>query len=97
MRTIPAGQFKARCLAIMDEVNATGEPVLITKRGKPVARVVPSEDRPRVAPDSESIFGFLRGLATIPDGVDIVSSPFTDEEWEIMSDERWPVIEKNDK
>jgi PHD/YefM family antitoxin component YafN of YafNO toxin-antitoxin module len=33
MKKMPAGEFKARCLAIMDDVNATGEPVLITKRG----------------------------------------------------------------
>lgn len=38
--TIPAGVFKARCLAILDEVAATGTEVVVTKRGKPVARVV---------------------------------------------------------
>lgn len=44
IRTIPAGQFKARCLAMLDEVASTGEPLVITKRGKPVARVVPVAD-----------------------------------------------------
>ena len=39
MRTMPAGEFKAKCLAVMDEVQATGQAVLITKRGKPVARL----------------------------------------------------------
>jgi prevent-host-death family protein len=43
---IPAGQFKAQCLAILDRVNETGEPVIVTKRGRPVAQVVPIE-RPR--------------------------------------------------
>lgn len=38
---IPAGQFKARCLALLDRVARTGEEVVVTKRGKPVARVVP--------------------------------------------------------
>lgn len=38
--TIPAGVFKARCLAILDDVAATGGEVVVTKRGKPVARVV---------------------------------------------------------
>ena len=42
--TVPAGQFKARCLAILDEVRDSRRAVLITKRGKPVARVVPVED-----------------------------------------------------
>lgn len=40
-RQMPAGQFKAQCLALLDEVNATGKPLIITKRGKPVARLVP--------------------------------------------------------
>ena len=37
MKTIPAGQFKARCLRLMDEVRSTREPVLITKKGRPFA------------------------------------------------------------
>lgn len=41
MRSIRASEFKAKCLAILDEVNRTGEPVTILKRGKPVARLVP--------------------------------------------------------
>ena len=43
MKTMPAGQFKARCLRVMDEVNSTRQPVLITKKGKPVAKLVPAE------------------------------------------------------
>ena len=41
MKTLPASEFKARCLAVLDEVEKTGEPVLILKRGRPVARLVP--------------------------------------------------------
>ena len=41
MKTVAAGEFKAKCLQIMDEVASGREPVLITKRGKPVARLVP--------------------------------------------------------
>jgi len=41
---IPAGQFKARCLAILDDVQRQRRGVVVTKRGKPVARVVPVED-----------------------------------------------------
>jgi prevent-host-death family protein len=41
MRTITASEFKARCLELMDEVAATGEPLEITKNGRPVARLVP--------------------------------------------------------
>lgn len=39
--TVPAGQFKARCLALLDEVAATGRAIVVTKHGRPVARVVP--------------------------------------------------------
>ena len=41
MVTINASEFKARCLAILDRVADTGEPVVILKRGKPVAQLVP--------------------------------------------------------
>lgn len=41
-RTIAASRFKAQCLALLDDVAATGESLLVTKRGKPVARVVPA-------------------------------------------------------
>jgi prevent-host-death family protein len=40
-RRIPAGQFKAKCLALLDEVAETGRSVVVTKRGRPVARVSP--------------------------------------------------------
>jgi prevent-host-death family protein len=43
MRTMAAGKFKATCLAVMDEVQAKREPVLLTKNGKPVAKLVPLE------------------------------------------------------
>lgn len=41
MRTIRASEFKAKCLAILDEVARTGESVTILKRGRPVASLVP--------------------------------------------------------
>lgn len=55
MKTISASRFKAGCLKIMDEVNVRREPVLITKKGKAVARLVPVE-----GPATE-IFGCLSG------------------------------------
>ena len=45
-RTIGAAAFKARCLALLDRVGRTGESLVITKRGKPVARVVPARRTP---------------------------------------------------
>jgi len=45
VKTVPAGRFKAQCLALLDEVAETGEPIIVTKRGKPVAKVIPAEHR----------------------------------------------------
>lgn len=72
-KTIPAGTFKARCLAIMDEVASKREPVIITKRGKPVAKLVPVEK------EKDDIFGFFKGKGKILG--DIVSPAFSPEEW----------------
>lgn len=47
MRTVAAGEFKQRCLALLDEVGASGEPIVVTKRGKAVAEVVPVSPRRR--------------------------------------------------
>jgi prevent-host-death family protein len=40
-RSIPAGEFKAKCLALLDDVATTGENLVVTKHGKPVAMVIP--------------------------------------------------------
>lgn len=68
-RTIPAGEFRVRCLALVDEVNETGEEIIITRRGKPVARLVPVE---------RETWKSLIGSVTWQD--DIISP--IDEEWE---------------
>jgi prevent-host-death family protein len=74
-KTIPAGAFKARCLAIMDEVQAKRQAVVITKRGKPVAKLVP------VGQEKDDIFGFFKGKGSIEIKGDIVSPVLTPEEW----------------
>jgi prevent-host-death family protein len=57
-KTIPAGAFKQGCLRILDEVAETHQEIVITKRGKPVARLVPvKEQRAR----EEEILAKLRG------------------------------------
>jgi prevent-host-death family protein len=55
MKQIRASAFKARCLAIMDKIQSTGEPVIVTKRGAPVVKVIPVQ-----ATDGE-LFGFMAG------------------------------------
>jgi prevent-host-death family protein len=71
MRTIKASEFKAKCLKIMDEVAATGEPVLITKNGVPISQLIPAKRRP------ETLFGALKGSILYMG--DIISP--IDEEW----------------
>lgn len=67
--TIGAGKFKARCLALLDEVATTGRELTVTKRGRPVARVVPVEE-----PES------LAGSVTYKVGDDELIAPL-DEPW----------------
>ena len=47
MKTISAAEFKSRCLTLMDDVSSTREPITITKRGKPFARLV-AAGRPEI-------------------------------------------------
>lgn len=74
MKQMPAGEFKAHCLAVMKQVQATGEPVVVTKRGAPVVKVVPAEA------ESDDIFGFMAGRVKI---VGDIESPIP-VEWEVM-------------
>jgi prevent-host-death family protein len=73
--TIAAGVFKAHCLQLMDEVKMQHRSFTITKRGKPVAKLVPVDDAPI------SLFGFLKGRASISG--DIVNP--TGEAWDADS------------
>lgn len=91
MKTMPIGEFKAKCLGVMAEMNTTGRPVLVTKRGKPFARVLPPEEQTSVE-KPEDIFGFMRGMATITG--EIVSSEYSDEEWDRMFNEKWDRFEQ---
>lgn len=72
-RTVSAGDFKARCLSLMDEVNSKRTELIITKRGKPVARLVPVETR------EESILGCMSGTAEIRG--DLLESVVSPQDW----------------
>lgn len=75
---IAAGKFKAQCLKLMDRVKKNRERIIITKRGQPVAQLVPfDEEQP------QDIFGALRGLV-LEEG-DILSP--LEETWEAESGE----------
>jgi antitoxin (DNA-binding transcriptional repressor) of toxin-antitoxin stability system len=75
MRDMNASDFKARCLALIDEIARTGEGLTILKRGRPLVRVIPFvEDAGRSAQDrlggSVEILGDVVGPALPPDAWD---------------------------
>jgi len=70
---IAAGEFKAKCLRLMDEVSALRTEIIITKFGKPVAKLVPVEQE-----SSRSAFGYLKG--TVVSQKDLIAP--TGESWE---------------
>ena len=77
---VTAADFKARCLQLMDDVQASGKSIVITKRGKPVAQLVPIvEEAPR------DIFGCLAHLYTVDVGEP--GAPVGDpEDWEALKE-----------
>jgi prevent-host-death family protein len=72
---IPAAVFKAECLKLMDEVARTGQPVVITKHGKPVAQLVP------IPAQSRTLFGYMKNTVKIKG--DVIAP--IDEEWSALS------------
>ncbi len=75
MKEISASEFKARCLALLDEVARTGEPLQVLKRGRPVARVVRAIDCSADHPQ-DTLKGTVRILG------DIVAPAVAPEVWE---------------
>ena len=78
-KAITASEFRAKCLKLMDEVAQTGEEIVITKRGRPVARLVPYRQRP------ETLFGIDPGKIKILG--DIVAP--IDVEWDAVTGKNW--------
>ena len=76
MKRMQASTFKTKCLTVMNEIQATGEPVIVTKRGKPVVKVIPAE------PEKGDILGFMAGEFEIVG--DIESPVVPPSHWKIM-------------
>ena len=76
MKKMQASTFKAKCLTVMNDVQATGEPVIVTKRGKPVVKVIPAQ------PEKGGILGFMAGEFEIVG--DIESPVVPPSHWKIM-------------
>ena len=73
MQTLKASEFKARCLKLMDEVQKTGDEIVITKNGKPVSKLVPYRLK------AATLFGLHKDKISSLDR-DVFSS---DETWEV--------------
>jgi prevent-host-death family protein len=73
IKKMAAGTFKTHCLAVMDEVHAKRQPILITKHGKPIAKLVPADE------STDDIFNFMAGKGRISG--DIISPAVTPDEW----------------
>ena len=79
-RTVKATEFKAKCLKLMDEVAESGEEIVITKNGKPVAKLTPYRERPK------SPFGLNRGRYEIHGDLD---DALLDVEWDAETGKNW--------
>lgn len=77
METLPVSKFKATCLARLERVRQTGQPLLITKRGVPIAQVMP----PPPADAPATGFGVMAG--TVRELGDIVA-PLDEADWEAL-------------
>lgn len=75
MKQMPAAEFKASCLAVMDNVQATGEPVVVTKRGVPVVKLVPAGGK-------DDIFGFMAGEFRIVGDIESPVVPL--DHWDVL-------------
>jgi prevent-host-death family protein len=76
VKSITAADFKARCFAVMEQVRTTKEPILITKRGRPVAKLVPAGD------SSDDFIGRLQGVIKIVGDIESPIEP--PENWEAL-------------
>jgi prevent-host-death family protein len=81
MATIPATEFKARCLELMDRVAEGRETYVITKHGRPVARLVPPERK-----KAKSIFGWMADRTILVPDDD--TPPWSDEQWKEFERQR---------
>jgi prevent-host-death family protein len=80
MQEIAISEFKAKCLAILERVEKTKQPIRITRHGKPVAEVVPAA--PQV--DRAALMGSMRDSIKILG--DIISPASDEDEWEALRD-----------
>ncbi|HEX2328243.1 MAG TPA: type II toxin-antitoxin system Phd/YefM family antitoxin [Candidatus Angelobacter sp.] len=76
MKKMPAGEFKAHCLSVMERVQKTKEAVVITKRGRPVAKLVPADE------SEDDFIGSLEGVIKIVGDIESPVEPL--ESWKVL-------------
>jgi prevent-host-death family protein len=78
VESIAISEFKATCLAVLEQVRQSGQPILVTRRGEPVAEIVP----PSPAGRTESWLGSARGTGEILG--DLVAPAAEPEDWDVL-------------
>ncbi|MES2337872.1 MAG: type II toxin-antitoxin system prevent-host-death family antitoxin [Pseudomonadota bacterium] len=84
-KIVSASEFKAKCLRLIDEMQADGVPITITKRGKPVAEMSPSTEHTQ---RPKSLFGSMKGTFTVHGDLDEPIDPDWEAKWNAKWDER---------
>ncbi len=82
--TVAISKFKATCLALLDSVNKTGQPLIITRRGVPVAQIIP----PPLTKKEKGWLGSFRNSGSIKG--DIISPAANMQDWEVLDNEAAP-------
>jgi prevent-host-death family protein len=75
-RQMAAAEFKAKCLQVMDEVAKEGRSIVVTKRGKPMVRIVPVDE-----PKDSDVLGCLAHVYEIVGDIEV--SPFPERLWKV--------------
>ncbi len=78
MKEVPISEFKAKCLAMLDEVQKTQQPILVTRRGHPVAQVS--------APPPKHNLSWIGSMPEIRILGDIISPANDEDDWEALRD-----------
>jgi prevent-host-death family protein len=76
MKTMTAAKFKAQCLRVIERVNVTREPVVITKKGRAIVKLVPA------GPRAKDVLGSLAGVIEIIGDIESPVEP--PEDWEVL-------------
>jgi prevent-host-death family protein len=77
-KSIPISTFKATCLAVLDRVKKTGKPVLVTRKGEPIAQVIP----PPLPEQKPEWLGLFKSSGKIVG--DIISPAVEERDWEVL-------------